>query len=500
MLRLMSPAAPSAVLVGFMPAAIELDESTLLGLFLGVIELLGLLSALHAVMFARTSQGAIAWMFALVFFPFLSLPLYWVFGHHRFRGYLIARRTGESEIQQRVHAGLQNYKRRYGAELTGDAARFHVLEELARLPFSAGNDVDLLIDGEATFNAIFDGIESARNYLLIEFFIIRDDRLGREFQRRLVDKAKEGVRVFLLYDELGSRKLPNGYIHTLQDAGVAVHSFRSARGWRNRLQLNFRNHRKIVVADGHTAYVGGLNVADEYVGRHPRFGHWRDTHVKIGGPAVPCVQLAFLEDWYWSTGEALTDLIWQTEQFTPPNQPVVILPTGPADDLEYCGLFFVHAMHSARKRLWVASPYFVPDQHVISALQLAALRGVDVRVLLPAKPDHLLVYLSGFSFIEEADDAGVKFYRYQKGFLHQKVLLVDDDFAAVGTANLDNRSFRLNFEITVAVADAGFAAETAAMLETDFSNSELADPDELQRRPFWFRLAVAVARLMAPIQ
>jgi len=193
-------------------------------------------------------------------------------------------------------------------------------------------------------------------------------------------------------------------------------------------------------------------------------------------------------------------LNWDPEAADGGEQEVLALASGPADPFETCGLFFVHAIHSARHRVWIASPYFVPDAQVIAALQLAALRGVDVRVMLPEKPDHVLVYLSAFSFIEETEAAGVKIYRYQPGFLHQKVILVDDEFAAVGTANLDNRSFRLNFEITIAAADARFAAEVRAMLEEDFAACRLVKSEDLTGRSFWFRLAVSVSRLMAPIQ
>ena len=486
------------------------EEWGVIGAVIVGVELLGILSALHAIMNVRTAQGAIAWVFALVLFPWVSLPLFWVFGRNRFSGYLVARRVGETEIQKRVHAGLEGYRKRHGVTLEGNAARFHVLERLARLPYSRGNSVELLIDGQATFDAVFAAIDSAKNYLLVQFFIIRDDELGKKFQSRLIAAARRGVRVHLLFDEIGCIKLqrlrylpgyrPGRYLRELVSAGVEVHPFRTARGWTNRLQLNFRNHRKTVIADGHIAFIGGHNVGDEYLGRSKKFGPWRDTHIRIRGPAVTCVQLAFAEDWYWSLGSELTGMNWETEQTGDPGYDALVLPTGPADAVETCGLFFVHAINSARERLWIASPYFVPDQHVLSALQLAAIRGVDVRVMLPEKPDHLLVYLSAFSFIEEIDDSGVKFFRYQPGFLHQKVMLVDDDFAAVGTANLDNRSLRLNFEITVVVADKRFAAEVARMLERDFAHSTPVITDELQQRPFWFRFAVAVSRLMAPIQ
>jgi len=476
----------------------DVYQITLAGLIVAAFELMGIAAAVHAVMQARTSQGAVAWAVGLVSFPFLALPLYLIFGRSKFQGYVKARRSGNLEIHRLVD-DLEEDALREGLISDRPHPEHEVLESLALMRFTLQNRAELLVDGTATFEAIFNAIDDAEDYILVQFFIVRDDDLGRELKSRLMAKAAAGVRVFFLYDEIGSHRLPNAYINELHGAGVDIRSFHTTRGRLNRFQLNFRNHRKIVIVDGRVAFVGGLNVGDEYLGRSPKFGPWRDTHLKLTGPSVQAVQLAFLEDWYWATGE-LPKLDWSLTAAEGGDQKVLVLPSGPADLLETCGMFFVHAINSARHRLWIASPYFVPDSHVICALQLAAMRGVDVRIVLPQKPDHLLVYLSSFSFLEEAEQAGVEIYRYQPGFMHNKVLLVDDDLAAVGTANLDNRSFRLNFEITIVVDDRRFAGQVEAMLTRDLAQCKPADADELKRRPFWFRLAVRLARLMAPIQ
>jgi len=318
-------------------------------------------------------------------------------------------------------------------------------------------------------------------------------------QALLIKQANAGVRIYFVYDEVGSHQLSKSYIRTLQAAGVEFHPFTTTKGWRNRLQLNFRNHRKIVVVDGKVAFVGGLNIGDEYMGRDPHFGDWRDTHVKIVGPAVQCVQLAFLEDWFWST-ETLPELNWSMKFSNQGQIDTLILPTGPADIRETCGLFFVQAIHSARNRIWICSPYFVPDSQVITALHLAVLRGVDVRIILPDKADHLLVYLCSFVALEQLHPSAIKVYRYQDGFMHQKVMLIDNELSAVGTANLDNRSIRLNFEITAIFADVEFAMKMEEMLLKDFDRCVRVETDELNERPFWFRLGVRLAQLTAPIQ
>ena len=460
-----------------------------------VFHVLGFLSSIHAVMSTRTSQGAIAWVVSLNTFPYIAVPAYWVFGRSTFRGYVTARQTGDLEIQHIVQTALAESGDLQSTGVRTGAAR--AAELLAEMPALRGNTVELLIDGEATFASIFEGIEEARDYVLVQFFIVKDDDLGRELKTRLIAKAREGIRVYFLYDEVGSYKLPRSYIEDLRDAGVEALDFHSRKGPRNHFQLNFRNHRKIVVADGHTAWIGGHNVGDEYLGKGP-LGAWRDTHIKIEGPAALAAQLSFFEDWHWAT-DTIPEFDWTPRHVDDDGVDVLIIPTGPADELETAGLMFVHAINSAQERIWIASPYFVPDEAVMAALQLAGLRGVDVRILIPDEPDHLLVYLAAFSYFDEAGSTGVKFFRYTDGFLHEKAMLVDQQVAAVGTANFDNRSFRLNFEITAFVADQDFAAEVEQMFLDDFAASREMRSSDYADRSFWFRLAVRLARLTAPI-
>ena len=361
-----------------------------------------------------------------------------------------------------------------------------------------GNAVELLIDGEATFDSILDGIARAEDYVLVQFYMFHDDEIGGQLRDALVASANAGVRVFVLYDEIGSSGLPRHYVDSLTRAGVEVSSFRPTQGAGNRFQLNFRNHRKIVVVDGQSAWVGGHNVGDEYLGRDPEFSPWRDTHVRIEGPAALQLQAVVIGDWYWATRE-LPDLNWQASAAEASDQPVMIIPSAPSQRLETAGLMFVTALHSARQRIWISAPYFVPDEAVMKALELAALRGIDVRIITTGKPDSLPVYLAAFHYMNRLRDLGIRFYAYTPGFLHEKVMLIDDGFAAVGTANFDNRSFRLNFEVTAIIADADFAAEMEAMFEADFAHAEIIDPATFEEKPLHWRLGVAVARLAAPV-
>jgi cardiolipin synthase len=457
----------------------------------------GVLHMVHALMHVRTSQGAIAWVLSLLMVPFVAIPLYWLLGRRRFSREIGGRRAKDSRLAA-LAVGMMERLRRYEVDIPDDDAFERAARILGGLPFTRGNRLELLIDGEETFDNIFETIRSAKRHLCVNFFIVKSDTLGIRFQQALIERARAGVRVFFLFDEFGSYKLPRRYLRELKAAGVECHSFGVNRFWWSRLQLNFRNHRKIVVADGEVALIGGLNVGDEYLGRDARFGGWRDTHLAMRGPVVQAVQLVFLEDWFWASN-SMPELDWET-RLEETDQIAAVIPTGPADPADSWQLVVAEAANTSRQKLWIASPYFVPDEGVLTALQAAAIRGVDVRILIPERADHLLVWLSAFSYFEESIPYGVRIFRYQRGFLHQKVMLVDHRLAAVGSANLDNRSFRLNFEITGFSPDPAFVDAVARMLEADFEASVEARVEDFSAKPFLFRAACRVARLMAPIQ
>ena len=464
-----------------------------------ILHLLGIVSAVKAVMESRTSQGAIAWVLFLVFVPYVSLFAYWILGRSKFEGYFSAKHTADLEIEKRI-ADVFNKLDPYG-EYDKDIYRADgVAEKLATFPVLHGNSVELLVDGEATFDSIIEGIDKAESYILFQFFIVKDDELGCRIRDHLIVKAIEGVKVYFLYDEIGSHMLGSLYKKELRDAGVEIHEFNTRKGITNKFQINFRNHRKVVVVDGKSAWIGGHNVGDEYLGKNPKFGHWRDTHIRIEGPSVLAAQLSFVEDWYWATEQLIEKASWKPVPSANGNKRVLIIPSGPADRLETAALMFHHAINSAKKRFWIATPYFVPDDAILSALQLAGMRGVDVRILIPEKPDHLLIYLAAFTYFEDATRTGVRFFRYTDGFLHEKVMLIDDDAATVGTANFDNRSFRLNFEITALIGDREFAKEIETMFLNDFAHSYEMSQEDIDKQSFGFRLATRLARLTSPIQ
>lgn len=457
----------------------------------------GVMAAIHAVMTARTPTGAIAWSVSLVSFPFVSLPAYLVLGRNKFEGYADAFADNAEEIEA-LEAQFLGDMKPWSVEHNDEASVYRSIQKLSELDLTHSNSVKLLINGEATFSSILEGVAQAKDYVLFQFYMFHDDELGRQVKTALINKAKEGVRVYMLYDEIGSGGLPDEYIEDLQAAGVNVTSFKPNQGSRNRFQLNFRNHRKMVVVDGRMGWVGGHNVGDEYMGRDPKVSPWRDTHVKLEGPVVTQLQSVIVGDWYWAT-RTLPDLNWEPEAAEGKHVKAMIVPFSPARELEIASLFFVTALNSAKDRIWLSAPYFVPDEGVMKALQLAALRGVDVRIITTGTYDSLPVYLAGFYFMKELRGLGIKFYAYKPGFLHEKVMLVDDEISTVGTPNFDNRSFRLNFEVTSLIVDKDFATEMQTMFEKDFEHSVELDPNEFESKPVWWRFAVNVSRLAAPV-
>lgn len=452
---------------------------------------IGFATSLHALMGTRTAPGTVAWVVSLNAMPYIAVPAYWVFARDKVEDYVQLRRERVTSLNLSLESHLAELAP-FRTEWDSRDPTLRAFEQLAHIPFVDNNRAELLIDGKQIFQSIFDGIDAAEEYLLVQFYIVRDDERGRELQRKLIQRAQDGVRVYVLFDSIGSLELGKSYISELTEAGVEVRSFFQHESWVDRFRLNFRNHRKLVVADGKVGWIGSLNVGDEYDSEG-----WRDAHVRIQGPAVLNMQLSFLEDWRWVTDE-LPEVSWQPHQVGGTGVPVLVLPSGPADKFETASLMVQKFIHVAEERIWIASPYFVPDEGVMGALKLAALGGVDVRLLLPERTDSRLAEFAAYGYMDVLSAAGVRIFRYQPGLMHAKVFLVDDRGAAISTVNMDNRSFRLNFELTALVADPDFAGEVERMFEVDFSNSREMNDDAIADMPLWFRLASRGANLFAP--
>ncbi|WP_199031949.1 cardiolipin synthase [Ralstonia sp. ASV6] len=463
-----------------------------------LVHCVGVFAAVHAVLTVRTSQGAIAWAISLVTLPEFTLIPYLIFGRSTFAGYVDARRFHNARLREiTLSDDWRRLRDHESSVVEPQHACMQALPRLTGMPCRSHNRVRLLVNGAETFDAIFAAIPQARRVLIVQFFIVHDDTLGRRLAEAMLERARAGVCVYFLFDSIGCHALPRHYVQRLIDGGIHAKPFATHSGFVNRFQLNFRNHRKLVVVDGERAYVGGHNVGNEYLGERPPLSPWRDTHIEIVGAAVMDLQFTFAEDWYWAAKEVPQLLV--PEQCPEENMVCQAVASGPADKQETCSLFFMEAIQSARKRLWITTPYFIPDEAVFAALRLAVLRGVDVRILIPSRPDHRVVFLASTLYAHQAIRAGVKIYRYLPGFLHQKVVLIDDDAAAVGSANLDNRSFRLNFEVMVMTADQRFATDVTRMLEADFAEATRIGRDEYERAHPLRRVIMHVAKLFAPI-
>ena len=457
---------------------------------------IGIMLAIHSIMHTRTSQGSIAWTLALVLLPIIGVPLYMIFGRNRFEGY--------AEL---MHSHMKQYARSVAAHrklITSHqvpAPKVPLVTTLSNLldtPFTSGNTVNLLVDGDATFSAIKSAIYAAKHTIHIQFYTVRDDGLGQEIKALLIEKARQGLYISFVYDNIGSHHLNEQYIQELQDSGVHIASFRAANKLGTRFQINFRNHRKIVIIDGDIGFVGGLNVGDEYLGKSKYFGHWRDTFVKLTGPAVLELQVVHGQDFLWAANQPI-QARWPAKNSSKGNDIVGIMATGPAD-IEPKALLSMTAMiNRASKRLWIASPYFVPEETILSALHLACLRGVDARIMVPQKRDHFLVGWCIYAYYPRLRDMGVTLYRYQDGFMHQKVVLVDDTMAAIGTTNLDSRSLRINFEVMAAFMSKPTIKLVADMLEADMQQCRVENTDAFDQFPFWKRVMIRVIHWLEPV-
>jgi cardiolipin synthase len=481
---------------------------TIATVIVAIVQVFAFYSAYHSLRHVRTSQAAVAWTVGLITLPFIALPLYWVFARHRFEGYREAIRDVGSRHQHSVKAIQRELRTEKYVRSTSQRSALEQVADVLDTPIGSGNRFELLIDGTAFYDAILNAIENAKKYVYIEFYIIRDDDIGNRIADALIQRAEAGIAVRILYDEVGCLRLSNAYISRLTAAGVDVRAFNTRQGWVNRFQINFRNHRKLVVVDAATAIVGGLNVGNEYLGEAAGLSKWRDTGVLIAGPVSRKIQAVFAGDYYWAARHDLPEALWELQDSAggesastgdaPPGNTAVCA-TGPADLRPRATMMFSAAAGAAKERLWISTPYLVPDESSLVALHMAKSRGVDVRVLIPTEADHWGVYMAGFHYEQELAEADIPVFRYNAGFLHQKCLLVDDTLALVGSTNLDNRSLYLNFELMIAIDDDQFIADVAAMLERDFAAADHSNAPDARIRWWFERAGTAIARLFSPV-
>ena len=460
----------------------------------------------------RNSTSAVAWLLVIIFLPFLGPVLFVLFGYQHVSRPLQRKRRHKSRYAlppyPHGHESMSGSFTKVPAQPTGElsvAQRLNLLaNRFGAYPLTVGNYVDFYFDGPPAFEAMLEAIRGARHHIHVEFFIFHADIIGTQFLMALTEKAHQGVEVRLLYDAMGSHNLSRRSLDALRAAGGKTSVFLPINLLRRRFQVNMRNHRKILVVDGEIAFVGGLNVGDEYLGRNPFFGYWRDTHLRLRGPAVGDLQRVFAEDWDFAAGEPLIDLSGQEPRYFKIKDaggpyPVQVIESGPDRDLKAIREMYFAAVLKARERVWIASPYFVPDPGMLDALRLAAHLGVDVRFLGQFHPDKWIPQFAARYYWNEVLAAGVKVYQYAKGMMHSKVVLVDGQWASVGTANLDNRSLYLNFEVNCMIYSPAAVSILEEAFRRDLQDSIRVDRGVFARRPFAARLLENACRLLSPI-
>jgi cardiolipin synthase len=449
----------------------------------------------------REPMSAIAWSLTVIMLPFVGPALFALFGYQSIHRPLKRRETRRKRYREFAASVPKEGKPGAKADDVPIPKRWGVLAKLAQqyegFPPTSGNAIALYHHGEPAYAAMLQAIAEAKHHVHMEFFIVRADESGRQFIAALVEARRRGVEVRFVYDSVGSFALSSKLLKQLTQAGGKVAAFLPVL---NRLRINLRNHRKILVVDGAVAFSGGLNLADEYLGKCPKFGYWRDTFFRLEGPAVESYQRIFLEDWHFASEELVRGpAYYPVQQETPGTSVLQVVHSGPDNESKTIRDTYFAGILRGRKRIWIASPYFVPDAGVRDALILAARAGVDVRFLGLFRPDKWIPFLAARFYWSDLIAAGVKVYQYSRGMMHSKYVLVDGEWASVGTANMDNRSLYLNFEVNCLMYDAAAVADLEAAFLRDLEWSVRLDPKAYAERPIAARLAENAARLMSPV-
>lgn len=379
---------------------------------------------------------------------------------------------------------------------------FMVLKD-SMSPLTSKNGIKLLINGENKFPEVLQAIKNAKHHIHIEYYIYEDDEIGRTLADAMIAKAKEGVKVRFIYDDFGSKDIRKKLVPKLIENGVEAYPFLKVHFILLANRLNYRNHRKIIVIDGYTSFVGGINVSDRYINSDGNQLYWRDTHLRIDGPGTQYLQYLFICDWNFCSDSTLNpDLYFFPSKLQPiaeENKIVQIAASGP--DSEFPTILFstLQAINLATKEILISSPYFIPGESLLDALTISALSGITVKLLVPGKSDSTLVNSAARSYYNDLLKAGVEIYQYQKGFLHSKTMVTDKKVAIVGTANMDFRSFDLNFEVNAIVYDAEIASELTDIFYNDLNDAIKIDPELWANRPFFRQLLEKAARLLSPL-
>lgn len=448
----------------------------------------------------RDPKTVWAWLLVLYFLPWVGFVLYFLIGRDYYRERRF--RTRELREQLQIRAARQEdklaaYWCEPGAEDYGDIIMYNLRTGYAE--YSDDNDVSIYTDGSAKFEALIKAIDSAEEYIFLQYYVIRNDALFTRICRHLKKKVKDGVEVRVIFDGIGGSRVPGDVWRELLTDGIEICEFLRPVFKKVHLRANWRNHRKIAVIDGKCGFVGGFNIGEEYLGRNKRFGYWRDTHLRIEGGAVKGLLIRFVLDWNYASKNKLVIEDYIREYRSAGKTGIQIITSGPDAGYEQIRDNYLKLINKARKSIYIQTPYFVPDDTVFSALKIAAYSGIEVKLMIPCKPDHPFVYRATYSFAGDLLKAGVRCYLYQNGFLHAKTIMIDGKAASVGTANMDIRSFRLNFEVNAMIYDGDVTRKLEALFLNDMGKSTELTAYDYESRSIGIRLKEQLSRLLSPL-
>ncbi|MCC3865529.1 cardiolipin synthase [Terrisporobacter petrolearius] len=489
-----------------------------LKIILVLFYILSIIISIKLILENRDPSKTLIWILIFMLFPVIGILFYAILGRNirkikMKKTYKMANNMKKEnllfnlyemkELAQGQSTMIKEGKLPYGKNID-----FRVLKIVSLLlntgifPFTINNNVEIYVDGNEKFKNLIKDIRNAKDHIHLEYFIIKDSEIGEKIKKELIDKVKSGVKIRIIYDDVGCWRFwfHRKFFNEMRNYGIEIIPYLKGKiaipiGG----QLNYRNHRKIVVIDGKIGYTGGINIGDEYIGKNKKFGYWRDTHIRIEGTSVYMLQMIFLTDWYYNTKKVLLKENLFPKLKDKGSCMMQIVASGPDSDWESMHYAYFYAICQAKKSIYIETPYFIPDESLLKALKCAALSGVELIILFPKIADHKIVNTASYSYFQEILESGGKVYLYNKGFLHSKLIIIDDFMASTGSANMDFRSFKLNFEVNAFIYDEKIIDEIKKDFMYDLDNSEELERDKFENRNTVMKIKESISRLFSPL-
>ena len=483
-----------------------------------IFYILSIIISIKLILENRDPSKTLIWILIFMIFPGIGILFYIVLGRN-IRSLKINKTSKLANNMKKDNllfnieemsdlANIQSKMIKEGKLPNSENIDFRVLRVVSLLlntgifPFTINNKVDIYVDGNEKFKNLIKDIRNAKDHIHLEYFIIKDSEIGNIIKKELINKAKEGIKIRIIYDDVGCWRFwfHRKFFNEMKKYNIEIVPYLKGKiAIPVGSQINYRNHRKIVVIDGSIAYTGGINIGDEYVGKNKKFGYWRDTHIRIEGTSVYMLQMIFLTDWYYNKKEILLEEKLFPKLDNKGNSMMQIVASGPDSDWESMHYAYFYAISQAKKSIYIETPYFIPDDSLLRALKCAALMGVELKILFPKIADHKIVNSASYSYFQEILECGGKVYLYNKGFLHSKLIIIDDFMASTGSANMDLRSFKLNFEVNAFIYDEKVIKEMKKDFFKDLNNSEELDEIEFKNRKIDIKIKQSICRLFSPI-